>query len=153
MKSVRIAGEGEQTRQGAEIRDAEWYTTGKLLGLSLGFQSTEIAEIQKKNMSAKKMIMAVQKDRQKALADLDKAVQRFENDPSDANEERIEDALIAMDRYNYKNGMLAIDGDTVSKSLQGRAQRRMGAVEGLMVTPKEAPFVYPLVERTQVPQQ
>jgi hypothetical protein len=29
----------------------------------------------------------------------------------------------------------------------------MGAVEGLMVTPKEAPFVYPLVERTQVPQQ
>jgi hypothetical protein len=153
MKSVRIAGEGEQTRQGAEIRDAEWYTTGKLLGLSLGFQSTEIAEIQKKNMSAKKMIMAVQKDRQKALADLDKAVQRFENDPSDANEERIEDALIAIDRYNYKNGMLAIDGDTVSKSLQGRAQRRMGAVEGLMVTPKEAPFVYPLVERTQVPQQ
>lgn len=152
-KALRVAEEGEQTRQGAEIRNAEWYTTGKLLGLSLGFQSTEVAEIQKKNFIAKRMVMDIQKERQKVLSDLDLAVQRYENDPTDANETRLEDALVAIDRYNYKNGMLAISGETVSKSLAGRAQRRMEAVEGLMVSPKEAPFVYPLLERSQVPQE
>lgn len=152
-KAFRVATEGEQTRQGAEVRNAEWYTTGKLLGLSLGFQSTEVAEIQKKNFLAKRMVMDIQKERQKVLADLDLAVQRYENDPTDKNETRLEDALVAIDKYNYKNGMLAINGETVSKSLSGRAQRRMEAVEGLMVSPKEAPYVYPLIERSQVPQQ
>jgi hypothetical protein len=152
-KAVRIAGEGDLTRQGAEIRNAEWYTTGKLLGTSLGFQSTEVAEIQKKNFIAKRMVMEVQRERQKVLEQLDKAAQRLDNDPTAANEERLENALIAIDRYNYKNGMLPITGETVAKSLSGRAQRRAEAVDGLMVTPKEAPFVYPLVERTQVPQK
>lgn len=152
-KAIRVATEGEQTRQGAEIRNAEWYTTGKLLGLSLGFQSTEVAEIQKKNFLAKRMVMDIQKERQKVLADLDLAVQRYENDSTDKNEDRLQDALVAIERYNYKNGMLAINGETVSKSLAGRAQRRMEAVEGLMVSPKEAPYVYPLVERSQVPKQ
>ena len=152
-KALRLSEEGEQTRQGAEVRNAEWYTTGKLLGTALGFQSTEVAEIQKKNFIAKRMIMGIQKDRQKVLSDLDLAVQRYENDPTDGNEERLENALVAIDRYNYKNGMLAISGETVSKSLAGRAQRRMEAVEGLMVTPKEAPYVYPLLEKSQVPQE
>jgi hypothetical protein len=80
-------------------------------------------------------------------------VQRYENDPSNSNEERLEDALVAIDKYNYKNGMLAISGETVSKSLSGRAQRRAEAIEGLMVSPKEAPFVYPLVEKTKVEQE
>jgi hypothetical protein len=151
-KALRQSEEGEQTRQGAEVRNAEWYTTGKLLGTTLGFQSTEIAEIQKKNFMAKRMIIQVQKERTKTLADLDLAVQRYDNDPSDKNEERLEDALVAIDRYNYKNGMLAITGDTVSKSLEGRAKRRGIAQEGLMVSPKEAPFVFPLVEKSSVTQ-
>jgi hypothetical protein len=151
-KALRQSEEGEQTRQGAEVRNAEWYTTGKLLGTTLGFQSTEIAEIQKKNFMAKRMIIQVQKERTKTLADLDLAVQRYDNDPSDKNEERLEDALVAIDRYNYKNGMLAITGDTVSKSLEGRAKRRGLAIDGLMVSPKEAPFVFPLVEKSSVTQ-
>jgi hypothetical protein len=151
-KAFRQEEEGEKTRQGAEVRNAEWYTTGKLLGTALGFQSTEIAEIQKKNFMAKRMIIQVQKERTKTLADLDLAVQRYDNDPSDKNEERLEDALVAIDRYNYKNGMLAITGDTVSKSLEGRAKRRGLAIDGLMVSPKEAPFVFPLVEKSSVTQ-
>lgn len=150
--SFRLKDEGLLTTQGAEIRNAEWYTTGKLLGQSLGFQSTEIAEIQKKNFIAKKMIMEIQKERTQVLKDLDLAVQRYENDPSDKTEQKLEDALIAIDRYNYKNGMLAINGETVSKSLAGRAQRRSEAIEGLIVSPKEAPYVYPLLEKSAVEQ-
>lgn len=150
ITSNRLREEGLLTTTGAEIRNAEWYTTGKLLGQSLGFQSTEVAEIQKKNFIAKQMVLKIQKERQKALQDLDKAVQRYDNNPTDANEEAVEDALVAIDRYNYKNGMLAINGETISKSLQGRMQRRGQAIDGLSVTPKEAPFVYPLIEKSRV---
>jgi hypothetical protein len=152
-KAFRQKSEGEITRPGDEIRNAEWFTAGKLIGQSLGFQSTEIAEEQKKYMLAKRMVIEIQKERKKVLDSLDKAAQRLENDPSDSNEERLEDVLVAIDRFNYKNGMLAISGDTISKSLQGRAKRRMEAFGGLRVTRKEAPFVYPLLEKSQVPQE
>jgi hypothetical protein len=150
ITSNRLREEGLLTTTGAEVKSAEWYTTGKLLGQSLGFQSTEVAEIQKKNFIAKQMVLKIQKERQKVLQDLDKAVQRYDNNPTDANEEAVEDALVAIDRYNYKNGMLAINGETISKSLQGRMQRRGQAIDGLSVTPKEAPFVYPLIEKSRV---
>jgi hypothetical protein len=155
-KALRQSEEGEKTRQGALVgrSDAEWYTTGKLLGTTLGFQSTEVAEIQKKHFMAKRMIIKVEKERAKTLADLDLAVQRYENDLSDKNEERLEDALLAIDRYNYKNGFgkLAITRDSVRKSLEGRAKRRGLAVDGLMVSPGAAPFVFPLVEKSSVTQ-
>jgi hypothetical protein len=48
--------------------------------------------------------------------------------------------------------MLAINGETISKSLQSRAERRGKAYQGLSVSDKEAPCVYPLVEGTRSPQ-
>jgi hypothetical protein len=50
--TYRLSQEGLQTRQGAEIKDAEFYTTGKLIGQALGFQSTTVAEIQKSNFQS-----------------------------------------------------------------------------------------------------
>ena len=149
-KAVRLASEGEQTRQGAEIRNAEWFTTGKLLGTTLGFQSTEIAEIQKKNFLAKQVVVDVQKERQKVLTALDLAIRRYENDSTDANEQRVEKALKEVEQYNYKNGALPIDADTVQKSLEGRAKRRGAAIEGFIAGPKESAIARPILERTQV---
>jgi hypothetical protein len=146
--TARLATEGATTTRDAEIKNAEFYTAGKLLGQSLGFQSTEVAEIQRKIFAAKRMISDIQKDRSKVLQDLDKALQKLENNPSDTNEEAVEKALLDVDRYNYKNGMLPITQETVKRSLEGRAKRRGAAFQGLMVGPKEAPFVIPLIEKT-----
>jgi len=149
-KAIRLASEGEQTRQGAEIRNAEWFTTGKLLGTTLGFQSTEVAEIQKKNFLAKRVVVDVQRERQDTLDALDLALRRYENDPTDANEQRVEKALKEVEQYNYKNGALPIDADTVQKSLEGRAKRRGAAIEGFIAGPKESAIARPILERTQV---
>jgi hypothetical protein len=149
-KSIRLAEEGEKTRQGVTMREVEDYSTGKLVGQALGFKSTETAELQKKTILGMRMAKEIEKDRLKALNDLDKAVQKFEADPSDANQNRIDDALIAIDRFNYKNGFMhPITGDTISKSLEGRAKRRMGAIEGLVLTEREGAFIYPLLEKTR----
>lgn len=151
-KSVRLATEGEQTRQGAELREAEWYTTGKLMAQTLGFQSTEVAELQKKNILAKRIVVEVQKDRQQLLDRLALESRRFEDNPTDATEQNVEEVLLDIDRYNYRNsGFLPITAETIQKSLEGRAKRIGQAIEGLTVTEKEAVLLEPLLQRTQVP--
>jgi hypothetical protein len=147
--TYRLSQEGLQTRQGAEIKDAEFYTTGKLIGQALGFQSTTVAEIQKSNFKAKQMVLDIQKERNKVLEKLDKAFQKFDNNPSDANEEAIDDVLVEIDRYNYKNGMIPITNETIERSLEGRAKRRELAADGLILGEKEAAFIYPMLEKTR----
>jgi hypothetical protein len=65
------------------------------------------------------------------------------------DDDKIDKILEEIDKFNTKNAMLAINGETVSKSLQSRAERRGKAYQGLSVSDKEAPFVYPLVEGTR----
>jgi hypothetical protein len=147
--TYRLSQEGLQTRQGAEIKDAEFYTTGKLVGQALGFQSTTVAEIQKSNFIAKQMVLDIQKERKDLLQKLDKAFQKSDNNPSDANEEAIDDIFVEIDRYNYKNGMIPITNETIERSLEGRAKRREMADYGLILGEKEAAFVYPMLEKTR----
>jgi hypothetical protein len=147
--TYRLSQEGLQTRQGAEIKDAEFYTTGKLIGQALGFQSTTVAEIQKSNFKAKQMVLDIQKERKDLLQKLDKAFQKSDNNPSDANEEAIDDIFVEIDRYNYKNGMIPITNETIERSLEGRAKRREMADYGLILGEKEAAFVYPMLEKTR----
>jgi hypothetical protein len=150
MTSNRLREEGLTTSTGDVVKPAEWYTTGKLLGQSLGFQSTEVAEIQKKHFKAKQLEIQIEKEKQKVLNRLYKEVLKYENNPTDDNKESVYEAVSDIKRYNYKNGHNAISGETVSKSLQGRLERRGRAIEGLSVSPKQAPFIYPLVEKSRV---
>jgi len=146
--AYRLNAEGLKTKQGVEIKPAEYYTTGKLLAQALGFQSTEVAEIQKFNFKAKQMVTEIEKDRSRLLNKLDLAVQRYDEDDSDANEAKIDKLLEEIDKFNVKNGSVnPITGDTVNKSLSNRAKRRAEAFEGLSVSKREAPFVYPLSDR------
>lgn len=151
-KAMRIADEGELTRQNVEIMSAEWYTTGKLIGLAGGFQSTEVAEIQKANFTAKRLVTGLEKERTKLLSDLDRAIQLFDNNPTEDNEVGVDEVMQNIEEFNYKNGFFAIDSETIRKSLLGRAERRAEAYQGLVVSPRLAPFIYPLVESSRSPE-
>jgi len=130
-KALRFYNEGNLTREGAEVRDAEWYTTGKLMAQTLGFSSTEVDELQKKNFAAKKIVAQMQKERTKILSALDMAYRRDDDDALD-------DAFDAVDKYNDENYVLPITPSTITKSLKGRQDARDGANEGLIVDPKLA---------------
>jgi hypothetical protein len=142
LTAVRLGTEGATTTKGDELMNAEFYTTGKLFAQSLGFASTEVAQVQKSNFMAKQIVAEINREKQKILTLLDSAVRQDDDD-------KIDKVLEQIDKFNTKNGMLAIQGKTVSKSLQSRAERRGKAYQGLSVTDKEAPFVYPLVEGTR----
>jgi len=145
LTAIRLKSEGATTTKGDEIMNPEFYTTGKLLAQTLGFGSTEVAQVQKANFMAKKIVTEINKEKATLLNRLDAAVRRDDDD-------EIDEMLEKIDKFNTKNAMLAINGRTISKSLQSRAERRGKAYQGLSVSDKEAPFVYPLVEGTRSPE-
>ena len=142
---MRLKSEGAITTKGDELMDPEFYTTGKLLAQTLGFGSTEVAQVQKANFMAKKIVTQINKEKQMLLNRLDIAVRQDDDD-------KFDELLEEIDKFNTKNSMLPISNETINKSLQSRAERRGEAYQGLSVPDKEAPFVYPLVEGTRSPQ-
>jgi hypothetical protein len=145
LTAMRLKSEGATTTKGDELMNPEFYTTGKLLAQSLGFGSTEVAQVQKANFMAKKIVTEINREKASLLNRLDVAVRKDDDD-------EIDEMLEKIDKFNVKNAMLAINGETVSKSLQSRSERRGKSYQGLSVSDKEAPFVYPLVEGTRSPQ-
>jgi hypothetical protein len=145
-KAFRQEEEGETTRKGNEVMDAEDYTFGRLLGTTLGFQSTDVAEIQKKAFAAKQIDVAIKKERLKVLDRLDLMLQRFEKDPSDKNEENLEDAFVEIARFNYKNPVRGylITQDTIRTSIKGRAERRDLTRFGISAPP----IIFDLIEKS-----
>ena len=144
-----MSEEGESTAGGFKLKEAEWYTTGKILAQTLNFSSTEVAEIQKANFLAKQVAVGIEKDRTKVLGLLDTAITKYNTNPTDARWESVEEALHGVRQYNYVNGFYPIETDTVNKSLKGRAETRAGAWQGLSVSPTMAPFIYPLVRSSR----
>lgn len=142
----RLSKDGLQTKQGDQIMDPEFYHTGKLLAQSLGFASTEAAQVQKSNFMAKQIVTKINSEKTKLLNKLDVAAR-------DGTDEALDKVLLDIDKFNRKNAMMAINGETISKSLQNRAESRGKSYQGLSVSDKEIPFVYPLVEGTRSPDQ
>jgi hypothetical protein len=144
LTAYRLGTEGATTTKGDEIMNAEFYTTGKLAAQALGFGNTEVAQIQKSNFMAKQIITKIEKEKATLLNRLDVAV-RNEND------DKIESLLDEVEKFNTKNAMLPISGETISKSLQSRMERRGKSSQGLSVSDTQAQFIYPLVEGTRSP--
>jgi hypothetical protein len=142
LTAYRLSTEGATTTKGDEIVDAEFYTTGKLAAQALGFGNTEVAQIQKSNFMAKQIVSKIEKEKATLLNRLDIAVRNEDDD-------KVDSILEQVDKFNTKNSMLPIDGETINKSLQSREERRGKSSQGLSVTDAQAPFVYPLVEGTR----
>ena len=154
MKSYRLNTEGLKTTKGDEVMNAEYYTTGKLIAQSMGFEPTEVAEVQKANFMAKRLETQIFKEKNSLLNKLDIAVRRAEDRETEAAEENIDKVLDEIDAYNVKNGFgpFLISAETIQTSLKGREKRRGESFQGLSVEKKAAPFIEPLIERSRSPE-
>jgi hypothetical protein len=154
MKSYRLNTEGLKTTKGDEVMNAEYYTTGKLIAQSMGFEPTEVAEVQKANFMAKRLETQIFKEKNSLLNKLDIAVRRAEDRETEAAEENVEKILEEIDAYNVKNGFgpFLISSETIQTSLKGREKRRGQSFQGLSVEKKAAPFIEPLIERSRSPE-
>lgn len=148
-KAFRLSEEGLLTRKGAEVKPEEFYTTAKLLPQVFGMSSTETDAIQKASFAAKQLLVELKQERQDRLNRLNLAAMRYSQEPSNSHYDDMEEALVDIMEFNYKNGFgpLYIDSKTIHSSITGQAERRGSALQGLMTSSdKEMNLAYPLVE-------
>lgn len=129
LAASRLAREGNLTPDGAEIANAEFYTMSKLIAQSGGFASTSVAELQKTNIMAKRMVKDIEKEKADLLGKLDKAFQR-------GDDAKIDALFTDIEEYNERNYVLPITGETIRASLSGRMESRGSALNGLVVAPR-----------------
>lgn len=142
LKRQRILEEGgELTPSGNVVKDGEFFTVGKLFAQSLGFGSTEVGQIQTVNRLAKAEEREVLKLRKDLYDGLDRAFTKFNNQPTDENSERVNDAITEVLNYNIKYSMWPISSDDINKSLEGRAKSRALAMNGLVINPNLLPYL------------
>jgi anti-anti-sigma regulatory factor len=144
-KAERLKQEGLLTRSGAEIKPAEYYTARKLFAQQLGFAATEPASRQQLAFKVKQIVAEQATQKANVLTDLDAAVTKYNRDPSPQNYARVQRVNDQINKYNIKYFYNMINSQTIEDSLKGRAERRGAAVDGLYVTDKLQPLVFPLL--------
>jgi hypothetical protein len=127
---------------------------GKLFAQALGFASTEVADLQRANYLAKQIDVKINAEKTHMLKLLDVAMQKYENSPTEANENNVDKVLDKITKYNNKNGYgdYVITGETIANSIKARNKRIGSAYQGLSVSPKNQQFIYPLVEKGRSPE-
>lgn len=151
VKALRFYEEGNLTRQGAEVKPEEYYTAFKLVGQTLGFSDTEVAEIQNSNFLVMGLVNELKQEKGALLDDLDDAVTNYENSLSDKSYDAILKVMDEITQHNLRNPWTYIDIDTMERSLKGRAERRGASFEGLYVDKKLQPVILTLKEKIRNP--
>jgi hypothetical protein len=133
----RLAEEGYITPStGDTVKAREEYTTGKLVAQAMGLGSTEVADIQKSNIMAKRTVDGIEKERAKYMDKLDKAFEATIKGRVPAEEGRARTAELwkEIDAWNRRTGYIhEINYDNYVESLETRAEGRAGSIQGLRV--------------------
>ena len=135
IKAARLVGEGERTREGAPIRDENWYTTGRLLGHTMGFSNVEVTNIQNTTFALRSIAAEIGKDRDNIYQQLDQAFRS-------GSDTKIDAALDKVFEFNRKNWFAPITPARLLSSLSGREQSRGEAIVGLTIEDALKPFAY-----------
>jgi len=125
--AVRYAGEGARTLQG-DIMKQE-FSPFELMMQSLGIRPADLAEIQFRNIKVKGQEQAILKKRNNVLNIFGLTV--MTND-----EQGTQEAIKQIVKFNTKYPTLAIDVDTIFKSIEGKYEKSAQTDRGLYIDPK-----------------
>jgi hypothetical protein len=125
--AVRYAGEGARTLQG-DIMKQE-FSPFELMMQSLGIRPADLAEIQFRNIKVKGQEQEILKKRDNMLNIFGLTV--MTND-----EQGTQEAIKQIVKFNAKYPTLAIDVDTIFKSIEGKYEKSAQTDHGLYLDPK-----------------
>jgi hypothetical protein len=121
------------TRQGAEIKDREWFTTGMLLQQAAGFGITDLDELQRITFLLNKASKEIEADRTEVYDKFDRAIRA-------ADDKAYSSAMDDLDKFNKKNPLTPITGPEVQASVRNRAKGRAGAISGIQANKRYRGF-------------
>jgi hypothetical protein len=156
MEALRLGTQGFKTRDGiTEIRPADYYDAWKLLGQTIGFGSTEVAESQESTFILKRLQAERTEARNSLYQDYaevaDKVVEANMSAGAESEEAKKATAeLLDMQKevakYNYMYFYDAISPEDLERSVTTRMKRAAISTDGLFLNSKEAPYLYPIIK-------
>ena len=156
MEAYRLSTEGFRTRDGVtQVRDADFYNAWRLIGQTIGFGSTEVAESQAATFVVKRLQAELEEAKNKVYQDYAEAVDRlggaveaFGADSKQAAKAKAEvlDMQEEVAKFNYRYFYKAITPEDLAESVTRRLKRSMISTEGLFLNSTEAPFLYPIIK-------
>jgi len=156
MEALRLGTQGFKTRDGiTEIRPADYYDAWKLLGQTIGFGSTEVAESQESTFILKRLQAERTEARNSLYQDYaevaDKVVEANMSAGAESEEAKKATAeLLDMQKevakYNYMYFYDAISPEDLERSVTTRMKRAAISTDGLFLNSKEAPYMYPIIK-------
>jgi hypothetical protein len=141
----RLGSEGYVTPSTQDVvSPVEEYTWGKLVGQSIGFGRTDVADMQKSNLLAKKTVDKIEKERSQYLDKLDKAYRDISLGRTDmeGGTENINKVWKEIFKWNDQTDFInPIFLDNWEDSIETRAEDRARSMKGLRVPKKYDPYV------------
>lgn len=140
--AYRFGEQGAETPKGEKLMSAASMSDFNLAAAVIGFQPTELADIQKRRASIKNAENKINKERTALLQAVNKA--RF--DP-EGDREAVVEALEKIVKFNrrYPYPHLEITIDTIDQSYANALAGRRYSYEGISPSAKEAPYQLPIM--------
>jgi hypothetical protein len=130
VTAYRYATEGASTTWGAEIKPANEFTVGQIIGQSLGFSTEGLVARREDLFKANALRIQIQNQKRSLMDRLDLELRE------DGNVEKVLEDIF---KYNAKNWFDPIRPSEITKSLRSRLERRASADRGLAVEKKYYP--------------
>jgi hypothetical protein len=153
LMAKRLGSEGYVTPSTQDVvAPVEDYTWGVLFGQGIGFGRTDIADIQKSNILAKRTVIKIEKERGVYLDKLEKAyrdvdLKRTGVEAGQKNVDKIWDDIY---KWNYSTAHITpIYPANWQESLKTRDRDRAGSMEGLRVPKDFDPYVRSLLQNNR----
>ena len=140
--SYRLGTEGAETLKGDKMLRANDLSDGNLVAAALGFQPTQLTEIQKRRAAVDDAKNRIEKERNELFSQLNKARLDPEGSP-----QRVTEVLEKMVKFNrrYPYPGMEITVDSLNQSLKGAISQRKYGYQGLTPTMKELPYALPIM--------
>lgn len=135
VRASRLEDEGLRTIDGQVMKEADFYTAGKLFSQMLGFGSTEAYEMQKQNIEGQQIVDAIEAERATLIQKAKNAALRVQDEPTGANERAAMRANRELEVYNNRFPFSAIGSDTIGEAMSNTLEKRAGSIGGSQVNP------------------
>lgn len=132
IKAYRLATEGLRTQTEKIKLNKDMLENSEIIGTALGFNPTQIANVQKQNRDILGRKKALADKKSELLGDYKRAVRRIQNGDADGQEEARK-AFEAIMEYNRKvgNPYFGISYSNIYKSLTGAAAEEKDDIQGM----------------------
>jgi hypothetical protein len=141
VNAHELATEGAKDSKGTEILSKDAFTTGMLIGQSIGFRPETLANVQ---YATFKVLGAQQKVMNEHNLIIDKLDRAFRNE----NDKAFEATLDEIDKFNKKYPQNAILADEIMNSLEKRVEQRAISNRGVVPTEKNM-FLDEVLQRSR----